>query len=92
MTGETKQMASHKSFQFHLIGEDETDIRHYGSVLYRPRADYNTEVITLTTTQDVDQDKYESDFYMITNRERDKGEAHRTNQATTFCSLDGGIA
>lgn len=61
-TGKIETIASHRNFLFEQILKDDKDIRHYGCVFSRPRADYKTDAITHTTTLDLDQDRYESDL------------------------------
>lgn len=55
-------IASHRTFLFEQILKDDKDIRHYGCVFSRPRADYKTDTIKHTTTLDLDKDRYESDL------------------------------
>lgn len=44
------------------IDTDPLDIRHYGCVFSKARADYKTKKITTTTTKEIDIDKYDQDL------------------------------
>lgn len=52
---------SNRSYNSELIETNILDIRHYGCIFSKARADYKTERIAGTTTKQLDTDKYEID-------------------------------
>lgn len=59
--GSVRRIRSDKSNDTATIAVDNLDIRHYGCVFSRARADYKTQQIRSTTTRKLDMDKYEVD-------------------------------
>jgi len=59
--GARSQIRSNKNNNVQSIDNDSLDIRHYGCVFSKARADYKTKQITTTTTKKLDADKYDVD-------------------------------
>ncbi|MET3536442.1 AAA family ATPase [Chryseobacterium limigenitum] len=59
--GSVSYVYSNKSNRPHEIQENNLDIRHYGCVFSKARADYHTGKIQSTTFQDLDTQKYDND-------------------------------
>lgn len=60
-SGIIQRIRTDRSNNFQQIETNTIDIRHYGCVFSRARADYKTKQITSTTTKALDADKYDSD-------------------------------
>ncbi len=60
LTGEIKNILGDRIGDAPGQGDSE-DLREYGSVISRPRADYRTNAITSITSQQLDNDRHESD-------------------------------
>lgn len=60
-TGNIQKIRSDKSNNFKTIESNSQDIRHYGCVSSKARADYKTKQVTSTTTRSLDLDKYDND-------------------------------
>lgn len=60
-SGTVSQMHSNKNNSPELIDNNPLDIRHYGCVFSKARADYRTSKITSTTTKSLDLEKYDID-------------------------------
>jgi hypothetical protein len=60
-TGTTTAMHSNINNSPELIDTNTLDIRHYGCVFSKARADYQTSIITSTTTKALDLEKYDID-------------------------------
>lgn len=60
-TNETIQIRSNLNNNRTRIDEDLFDIRHYGCVYSKARADFNVKVIKGTTSLDVDSNRYDRD-------------------------------
>jgi predicted ATP-binding protein involved in virulence len=59
--GTARKIRSDKSNNRELIVTDILDVRHYGCVFSKARADYKTQQIQSTTTKKLDIDKYDVD-------------------------------
>lgn len=59
--GSVRKIRSDKSNNRQTIAADNLDIRHYGCVFSKARADYKTQQIKSTTTKALDIDKYDVD-------------------------------
>lgn len=57
-TGEVRIITEDRN---ETIQKDDEDLRYYGSVLSKPRADYKTNVITSITSHQLDNQRYDSD-------------------------------
>lgn len=60
-SGNITPIRSTKNINRNTIDNDSLDIRHYGCVLSKARADYKTDQIKGTTTQSLDKGKYNDD-------------------------------
>lgn len=60
-SGAATDIRSNKNNNLNNIKRDDKDPRHYGSLLSKPRADYKTSIITSSTTQELDKNKYDDD-------------------------------
>lgn len=60
-SGATTDIRSNKNNNLNNIKQDDKDPRHYGCLLSKPRADYKTSIITSSTTQELDKNKYDDD-------------------------------
>ncbi len=60
-TGTIQKIRTDRSNNFQQIETNNIDIRHYGCVFSKARADYKTQQITSTTTKILDADKYDND-------------------------------
>ena len=60
-TGTQIEMRSNKNNSPESIDNNPLDIRHYGCVFSKARADYRTSKITSTTTKSLDLEKYDID-------------------------------
>lgn len=60
-SGTVSQMHSNKNNNAELIDNNPLDIRHYGCVFSKARADYKTSKITSITTKSLDLEKYDID-------------------------------
>lgn len=60
-SGTVSEMHSNKNNNPQLIDNNPLDIRHYGCVFSKARADYKTTKITSTTTKSLDLEKYDID-------------------------------
>lgn len=60
-SGTVKKNRTDRNNNPQLIELDTTDLRHYGCVFSKARADYKTQPITSTTTKQLDLDKYDVD-------------------------------
>lgn len=59
--GSIRKIRSDKSNNMQSISADNLDIRNYGCVFSKARADYKTQKIQSTTTKKLDTDKYDVD-------------------------------
>lgn len=59
--GSTRKIRSNKNFNLQEISADNLDIRNYGCIFSKARADYKTQQIQSTTTKQLDIDKYDVD-------------------------------
>ena len=59
--GAVHQVHSDKGNNFSLVQSSLHDLRKFGCVFSKARADYKTEKISSTTTKQLDSDKYDSD-------------------------------
>jgi predicted ATP-binding protein involved in virulence len=59
--GSVRKIRTDKSNNRQTIAADNLDIRHYGCVFSKARADYKTQQIQSTTTKKLDIDKYDVD-------------------------------
>lgn len=59
--GSTRKIRADKSNNRQTISDDNLDIRNYGCVFSKARADYKTQKIQSTTTKKLDTDKYDVD-------------------------------
>ena len=59
--GSIRKIHADKSNNTATIADDNLDIRHYGCVFSKARADYKTKQIQSTTTKKLDIDKYDVD-------------------------------
>ena len=55
-------VASNRNNDFEQIENDLEDIRHYGCAYSKARSGFNTQKVTSTTTQQLDNNKYEEDL------------------------------
>lgn len=60
-SGQIEKIRADRNHNPHLVESNIKDIRHYGFVLSKARADYKTQQITSTTTNDLDVEKYNND-------------------------------
>ena len=60
-SGETQNINTNRNNSFQQIEANPKDIRHYGCVFSKARADFKTETITHTTTKVLDSEKYSLD-------------------------------
>lgn len=60
-SGNVTKIRSNKNNNRQQIETNTLDIRHYGCVFSKARADYKTQQITSTTTKALDTDKYDND-------------------------------
>ncbi len=60
-TGTIQKIRADKNNNPQLIESNTQDIRHYGCVFSKARADYKTQQIRSTTTKNLDVDKYDND-------------------------------
>ncbi len=60
-SGNIKEIHTDKNNNFASISKDLLNIRHYGCIFSKARADYKTESIKSTTTKKLDQSKYDND-------------------------------
>lgn len=56
-----RNIDSNKNNNRNSIDSDVLDLRHYGCVFSKARADYKTNKITTTSTKNIDTDKYDED-------------------------------
>lgn len=59
--GHDTPINSNKNNDFTRINDDHLDIRHYGCVYSKARSGFKTSIITSTTTQQLDNNKYGDD-------------------------------
>jgi predicted ATP-binding protein involved in virulence len=59
--GTSKRIRTDRGNNPQIIETDITDMRHYGCVFSKARADYKTQQIRSTTTKSIDADKYDND-------------------------------
>ena len=59
--GTKEKIRSDKNNNFDRIKQNPLDLRHYGCVFSKARADYQTRKITATTTSALDVEKYDTD-------------------------------
>lgn len=59
--GSVREIRTDKINNKQTIADDNLDIRHYGCVFSKARADYKTQQIQSTTTKKLDVDKYDVD-------------------------------
>lgn len=60
-SGQIEKIRADRNHNPNLVDSNIKDIRHYGFVLSKARADYKTQQITSTTTNDLDVEKYNND-------------------------------
>lgn len=60
-SGTIVKIESGKHNNTNLIEEDKNDIRHYGVSYSKARSGFNTDMVTSTTLQQLDANKYEND-------------------------------
>lgn len=60
-TGIIHKIRSDRHNSPNTIQEDKNDLRHYGCVFSKARADYKTQQIRFATTKQLDEDKYDKD-------------------------------
>jgi len=60
-SGTVHKIRADKNNNPQLIESNPQDIRHYGCVFSKARADYKTKKITSTTTKSLDMEKYDND-------------------------------
>jgi predicted ATP-binding protein involved in virulence len=60
-TGSVLTIRSNRNSNRDTIGTNPLDLRSYGCVFSKARADYKTQKITSTTTKNLDVDKYDTD-------------------------------
>ncbi len=60
-TGKSTDIHSNHNTNVELIESNTLDIRHYGCVFSKARADFKTQKITSTTTKSLDTEKYDID-------------------------------
>jgi predicted ATPase len=61
ISGTVQNIRSDRNNNFQSIESNTTDLRNYGCVFSKARADYKTELITTTTTKQLDLEKYDID-------------------------------
>lgn len=59
--GAIERIRADRQNRFETIEANTKDIRHYGCVFSKARADYKTKQITSTTTKNLDVEKYDND-------------------------------
>ncbi|MDO4271463.1 MAG: hypothetical protein Q4C83_00550 [Candidatus Saccharibacteria bacterium] len=60
--GDSQKIRSSNNSSRQLIDADLEDLRHYGSSYSKARSGFNTQRIKSTTTQQLDDQKYENDY------------------------------